>query len=62
MSLDSIFLMTGVRDRSAILREAIRVYDDQLLLERMVAACAQHSVESAAMIDSFDAADQYLDA
>lgn len=61
-SLDSIAAITGVRDRSTVLREAIRVYEEQLLLSRMVAACAQYADESAAMAESFGAADASLDA
>ena len=61
-SLDSIFSMTGVRDRSTILREAIRIYEEQLLLACMVAACERHADESAAMTESFYAADRDLDA
>lgn len=58
---DSIFSMTGVRDSSAILREAIRVCEEQFLLARMVAACARHADDSAAMIESFDVANMDLD-
>ena len=61
-SLESICSMTGVRDRSTILREAVRVYEEQLLLARMVTACERHADESAAMIESFDASDRDLDA
>ena len=61
-SLESIASLTGVRDRSTVLREAIRVYEEQLLLSRMLTACAQHAEESAAMAESFGAADVELDA
>jgi len=61
-SLESIASLTGVRDRSTVLREAIRVYEEQLLLARMVAACATHADESAAMAESFGASDGDLDA
>ncbi len=59
-SLNSIFSMTGVRDRSTVLREAIRVYEEQLLLARMTAACEKYADESAAMAESFSAADSDL--
>ena len=61
-SLESIASLTGVRDRSTVLREAIRVYEEQLLLARMVVACATHTDESAAMAESFGASDDDLDA
>lgn len=61
-SLESIATLTGVRDRSTVLREAIRVYEEQLLLARMVAACAQHADDSIAMAESFSAADAGLEA
>ena len=61
-SLESIAALTGVRDRSTVLREAIRVYEEQLQLSRMVAACAQHADESEAMAEAFSAADADLDA
>lgn len=56
-SLEAIFKLTGVRDRSTVLREAIRVYEEQLQLARVVAACEKYAAESVAMADSFDAAD-----
>ena len=37
-SLDIIATSTGVNDRSTVLRETISVYDEQLLLSRMVTA------------------------
>lgn len=61
-SLESIAMLTGIRDRSTMLREAIRVYEEQLQLSRMVAACAQYAHESEAMAESFGAADADLDA
>ena len=51
---------SGVRDRSTVLREAIRVYEEQLLLARMTAACEKYADESAAMAESFSAADSDL--
>ena len=61
-SLATIASLTGVRDRSTILGEAIRVYEEQLLLSRKLSACAKHADDSAAMAESFAAADGDLDA
>ena len=60
-SLAAIASLTGVRDRSTVLRAAIRVYEEQLLLSRMLNACAKHADDSAAMAESFGAADGDLD-
>ena len=59
-SLGIIAAITGVNDRSTVLRETISVYDEQLLLSRMVTACALYADESAAMAESFGAADSIL--
>ena len=59
-SLDSIASITGVSDLSTVLRETISVYDEQLLLARMVTACALYADESAAIAESFGAADSIL--
>ncbi len=61
-SLESIFAMTGVRDRSTVLRDAIRVYEEHLLRARVVAACEKYADESAAMAESFAEADGDLNA
>lgn len=48
------------RDRSQIIRESIKSYERQVLMDRIVAACGRHGEESERVANEFDAADDGL--
>mgnify|MGYP003338508990 CR=1 FL=1 len=56
-ALQTISKLTGVRDRSTMLRNAIRAYEHQLQVQRMADACAAHASDSEAMAEYFVEAD-----
>jgi hypothetical protein len=51
-----IQVMSGLQDRSAVLRESVRVMEAQLLLETVARACALHAAESERIVEEFEMA------
>jgi hypothetical protein len=49
--------MSGLQDRSAVLRESVKVFEAQLLLEAVAKACASHANESERIVEEFELAD-----
>jgi predicted transcriptional regulator len=55
-AIDRIQAMSGLQDRSAVLRESVRVMEAQLMLETVVKACALHAAESERVVEEFEMA------
>jgi hypothetical protein len=48
------------KDRSDIIRDAIRAYELDVLMNDILAACNKHGEESRQMVDQFEASDDGL--
>ncbi len=46
--------MSGLQDRSAVLRESVRALEAQLMLEAVAKACALHALESERVAEEFE--------